>query len=235
MKTYCALFGAVSLAVASHAFMVGSPLTGVSKAPASSSTVRMAVALPPLPFEDTALEPLISKRTLDIHHGKHHAKYVTVTNEMIKGTDLENASLEEIVKAAKGKNQGLFNNAAQVWNHNFYWNCIKANGGGKPTGKVAALIDRDLGGFEAFRKQFAADSNGNFGSGWTWLAMDGDKLKIVKTSNADLPLTQGMTPLLVIDVWEHAYYLDVQNVRAQYVDNFLDKLVNWDFVNANLA
>ncbi|KAM3576732.1 hypothetical protein VYU27_001327 [Nannochloropsis oceanica] len=235
MKTYCVVLGAASLAVASHAFLMGNPLKAAPKAAACSSTTCMAVTLPALPYADTALEPLISKRTLDIHHGKHHAKYVTVTNEMIKGTDLENASLEEIVKAAKGKNQGLFNNAAQVWNHNFYWNCLKPNGGGVPTGKIAALIDRDLGGYEAFRKQFAADSNGNFGSGWTWLAMKGDKLQIVKTSNADVPITDGMTPLLVIDVWEHAYYLDVQNVRAQYVDNFLDKLVNWDFVNSNLA
>ena len=134
-----------------------------------------------------------------------------------------------------GKNQGLFNNAAQVWNHNFYWAGMKPNGGGKPTGKIAELIERDFGGYDAFRKQFAADSNGNFGSGWTWLVQDNDgKLKIVKTSNADVPITDGLNPLAVIDVWEHAYYLDVQNVRATYVDNYLDKLLNWDFANSNL-
>ena len=131
-----------------------------------------------------------------------------------------------------GKNQGLFNNAAQVWNHNFYWNCMKPNGGGKPTGKLAEHIEKDFGGFDAFRKQFAADSNGNFGSGWTWLVQDGGKLKIVKTSNAEVPITDGLNPLMVIDVWEHAYYLDVQNMRATYVDNFLDKLVNWVRVDA---
>lgn len=205
---------------------------------ASSSRVDMAIELPPLPYDYTALEPHIGEQTLKIHHDKHHAKYVTVANTMIAGTDMEKEDVVTILRKAKeAGNQGLFNNAAQSFNHAFYWDCMKPNGGGKPTGKVAELIDRDFGGYDKFREEFATAGNTAFGSGWAWLVQGADgKLKVAKTIGADTPLTNnGEKPILTMDVWEHAYYLNYQNMRATYVDTFLDKLVNWDFVNSQLA
>jgi len=204
----------------------------------TSSKVNMAIELPPLPYDYTALEPHIGEQTLKIHHDKHHAKYVTVANTMIAGTDMEKEDVITILRKAKESgNQGLFNNAAQSFNHAFYWDCMKPNGGGKPTGKVAELIDRDFGGYDKFREEFATAGNTAFGSGWAWLVQGSDgKLKVTKTIGADTPLTNaGDKPVLTMDVWEHAYYLNYQNMRATYVDTFLDKLVNWDYVNSQLA
>lgn len=195
----------------------------------------MTISLPALPYAKDALAPHISEETLAFHYGKHHNAYVEKTNAAIKGSELEDASLDEIVRAAHAKDAGLFNNAAQVWNHTFYWNSMSPNGGGAPTGKIAELIDASFGSYDAFRKAFADAAAGQFGSGWAWLVKKGDKLEIVKTGNAETPLTDmSVTPLLTIDVWEHAYYLDYQNKRPDYIATFLDHLVNWDFANANL-
>ncbi|MGK2286621.1 superoxide dismutase [Pedomonas sp. V897] len=197
----------------------------------------MAFTLPDLPYPANALEPHMSANTLGFHHGKHHAAYVTNLNNLIKGTDLENKSLEEIILAVAGdaSKAGIFNNAAQVWNHTFFWNGMKPNGGGKPTGAIAEKIDADLGGYDKFVEQFKAAATTQFGSGWAWLVLDNGKLAITKTGNADLPLAHGQKALLTCDVWEHAYYLDYQNRRPDFVQAFLDHLVNWDFVNQNLA
>ena len=193
----------------------------------------MAISLSPLPYADNALDPHISDRTISFHYGKHHAAYVNNLNGLIEGTDLADASLDQIIAAAGPG--GLYNNAAQVWNHTFYWNSMHPNGGGDPSGDLAAAIDASFGSVDAFKQPFAADSIGNFGSGWTWLVREGDGLAIVKTDDADTPIKHGQTPLLTIDVWEHAYYLDYQNRRPDYITTYLDKLVNWDFVAANLA
>ncbi|MBE0491914.1 MAG: superoxide dismutase [Sulfurospirillum sp.] len=197
----------------------------------------MSLELPTLPYEATALEPHISANTLSFHHGKHHQAYVNNANNLIKGTDLENATVEQIIKTTAGDAQkvGLFNNAAQVWNHSFYWNCMQPNGGGVATGAIAQKIDEDFGSFDAFVTEFKNAAATQFGSGWAWLVLDGGKLKVVKTANADTPLAHGFKALLTVDVWEHAYYLDYQNRRPDYVDTFLNHLVNWDFVNANLV
>jgi superoxide dismutase, Fe-Mn family len=194
-------------------------------------------ALPPLPYADTALEPLISANTLSYHYAKHHKTYVDNLNKLVEGKDLASMSLEQIIHASAGKADmaGVFNNAAQVWNHTFYWNSMKPNGGGKPTGAVAAAIDKDLGGYDKFKADLTAAALTQFGSGWAWLVADAGTLKIVKTGNAEVPLTKGQKPLLTIDVWEHAYYLDYQNLRAKYVETLIDKLLNWDFANKNLA
>lgn len=188
--------------------------------------------LPALPFEKTALEPYISSQTFDFHHGKHHKTYVDNLNNLVAGTKFENSSLEEIIKDSEG---GIFNNAAQVWNHTFYWNCLSPNGGGAPQGKLLEKIEQSFGSFDEFKAKFTEAAKTQFGSGWAWLVSQGDELKIVKTSNAGNPLTDGQTPLLTIDVWEHAYYLDFQNKRPDYITTFLDKLVNWEFVSKNLA
>ena len=182
------------------------------------------------------LEPHISKQTLEFHHDKHHAKYVATCNEMTQGTDLENASVEDIIMASKGNNQGLFNNAAQSYNHAFYWQCLKAGGGGAPTGKVADMINESFGSYDAFRKEMVTAAATAFGSGWAWLVQEkgSNKLSVHKTIGADTPLADGHTPLLTIDVWEHAYYLDYQNLRPTYIDTVMDNLVNWDFVNSNI-
>ena len=197
----------------------------------------MAIELPSLPYEATALEPYISANTLSFHHGKHHQAYVTNTNNLIKGTDLENASLESLIMASanNAEKAGLFNNAAQVWNHTFYWNCMKKDGGGAPTGAIAAKIAEDFGSYEAFVDAFKVAGLTQFGSGWAWLVLEAGKLKIMKTANADTPMAHGVKALLTVDVWEHAYYLDFQNKRPDYLDTFLKHLINWDFVNANLA
>jgi len=193
----------------------------------------MPITLPELPYADDALDPHITAHTISFHHGKHHAAYVNNLNGLIDGTDLADASLEEIIAAADPG--GLYNNAAQVWNHTFYWNSMSPDGGGAPTGDLAAAIDRSFGSYDAFREQFTADAVGNFGSGWTWLVADGDNVAIAKTDDADTPIKHGQVPLLTIDVWEHAYYLDYQNARPAYVAAFLDHLVNWEFAAANFA
>jgi Fe-Mn family superoxide dismutase len=197
----------------------------------------MAHQLPALPYSLDALEPHISARTLEFHHGKHHAAYVTNLNNLVAGSDLEGQSLEDTILAVAGdaSKAGVFNNAAQVWNHTFYWQGMKPGGGGAPTGDLAAKIDADFGSFDAFKEQFKAAGATQFGSGWAWLVLDNGTLKITKTGNADLPLAHGQKALLTMDVWEHAYYLDYQNRRPDYMTTFLDKLVNWDFVAANLA
>ncbi|WP_084395954.1 superoxide dismutase [Henriciella aquimarina] len=198
----------------------------------------MAFELPPLPYSRDALAPHISEETLNYHYGKHHQAYVNNLNKLIEGTDHENAPLEQIIKdAAKDSSKaGLFNNSAQVWNHTFYWHSMKPGGGGKPTGAIADKIDADFGSYDEFAKQFKAAGGGQFGSGWAWLVLKGGKLEIRKTPNAETPVTEdGATPLLTMDVWEHAYYLDYQNSRPGYMDAFIDNLINWDFVNQNLA
>ena len=194
-------------------------------------------SLPPLPYADTALEPLISANTLSFHYGKHHKAYVDNLNKLVEGKDLATMTLEQIINLSAGKADmaGVFNNAAQVWNHTFYWNSMKPDGGGKPTGALAAAIDKDLGGYDQFKADLSAAAMTQFGSGWAWLVSDAGTLKIVKTGNAEVPLTKGQKPLLTIDVWEHAYYLDYQNLRAKYVETLIDKLLNWDFANANFA
>ncbi|HET6459585.1 MAG TPA: superoxide dismutase [Syntrophales bacterium] len=197
----------------------------------------MAILLPDLPYAKDGLEPYISAKTLDFHHGKHHKAYVDNANKLIAGTDLANEPLESIVKKTVGDaaKSGLFNNAAQVWNHSFYWQCMKPKGGGKPTGKVADKINEAWGGFDKFAEELKNAGVTQFGSGWAWLVLDGGKLKVTKTANADTPIAHGMKPLLTIDVWEHAYYLDYQNRRPDYLTVFIDKLINWDFVKANLG
>jgi Fe-Mn family superoxide dismutase len=191
----------------------------------------MAIELPALPYAKDALAPHISPETLEYHYGKHHQTYVTNTNNLIANTADADKSLEEIVKSAQG---GLFNNAAQVWNHTFYWRSLKPQGGGQPTGAIATAINDSFGGYDAFRKEFVAAATTQFGSGWAWIVSEAGKLKIVKTPNAETPLTSAAKPILTIDVWEHAYYIDYRNARPKYIDTYLDHLVNWDFANANL-
>jgi Fe-Mn family superoxide dismutase len=197
----------------------------------------MSIVLPELPYPKNALEPHISSRTLEFHYGKHHQTYVDNVNKMVGGTDLANESLEALVKKTAGDaaKVGIFNNAAQVWNHSFYWNCLKPNGGGPPTGPVAQKIEADFGGYAKFVEELKNAGITQFGSGWAWLVLKGSQLQITKTLNADTPLAHGLKPLLTIDVWEHAYYLDYQNRRADYLTVVIDKLLNWDFVNACLG
>ncbi len=193
----------------------------------------MTITLPNLPYTQNALEPHITANTLSFHHGKHHNAYVTNLNKLIPGTEFENLSLEEIIKKSSG---GIFNNAAQIWNHTFFWHSMKPNGGGAPSGKIADKITADFGSYEKFREEFVNAATTQFGSGWAWLVLDkSGKLKVIKTPNAETPLTTGDKPILTIDVWEHAYYLDFQNRRPDYINTFLDKLVNWDFANQNLG
>ncbi|HNR23750.1 MAG TPA: superoxide dismutase [Steroidobacteraceae bacterium] len=195
----------------------------------------MSVTLPPLPYPLEALEPHVSARTLSVHHGKHHAAYVDRTIALVKGTALESASLEEIVRAEAGKPGPLFNSAAQAWNHDFLWKSMRPGGGGDAVGPIAQRIEKDFGSHDAFRQQFSKAAADQFGSGWAWLVLDGETLRIVATSNAATPLTGPQVPLLTLDVWEHAYYLDYQQRRADYIAAFLAHLANWDFANANLA
>ena len=192
----------------------------------------MAIELPPLPYEQDALEPHISAETLEYHYGKHHNTYVVKLNGLIEGTPDADKSLEEIVTSSSG---GIFNNAAQIWNHTFYWNCLSPNGGGAPSGALATAIDSNFGSFEEFKAQFTDSAVNNFGSSWTWLVQNADGgLAIVNTSNAGTPLTDdGVTPLLTVDLWEHAYYIDYRNLRPKYMEAFW-ALVNWDFVEGNL-
>lgn len=197
----------------------------------------MPFELPALPYAQTALEPHVSANTLSFHHGKHHNTYVVNLNKMIDGTPLASKSLEEIILESAGDSSkaGIFNNAAQVWNHTFFWHSMTPNGGGKPTGAIAKKIDEAFGSYDKFAEEFKAAGAGQFGSGWVWLVEDGGKLAIMKTPNAELPMTKGKKALITCDVWEHAYYLDYQNRRPDFLTAFLDKLVNWEFAEKNLA
>jgi Fe-Mn family superoxide dismutase len=192
----------------------------------------MPFTLPDLPYAKNALAPYLSQETLEYHHDKHHSTYVTNLNTLTAAGGVGDDKLEEVILTSEGP---TFNNAAQVWNHSFYWKCMKPGGGGQPSGELAEAIKRDFGSFDEFAKQFTETAVGQFGSGWGWLVKSGGALKVMKTGNADLPLKQGMTALLTVDVWEHAYYIDYRNARAKYVATFLEKLVNWEFVAANYA
>lgn len=192
----------------------------------------MAHELPALPYEKNALEPVISAETIDYHYGKHHQTYVTNLNNLIPGTEFENMALEDIIRKSSG---GVFNNAAQVWNHSFYWNCLSPNGGGEPGGALADAINAKFGSFDEFKAAFSQSAATNFGSGWTWLVKNDDgSVELMNTSNAGCPLTEGKTPLLTVDVWEHAYYVDYRNARPKYLEAIWEK-INWDFVAQNFG
>ena len=196
----------------------------------------MAFELPPLPYAPNALEPHVSEKTFSFHYNKHHQAYVTNLNNAIKDTPDEKKPLETLIQESwAAKKPAIFNNAAQVWNHTFFWNSMKPNGGGKPTGDIASMIDKAFGSLDAFKTEFKNAGVGQFDSGWAWLVLDGGALKITKTPNAELPMTAGQTALVTCDVWEHAYYIDYQNRRPDFLQSFLDNLVNWEFANANLA
>ncbi|MCB1937486.1 MAG: superoxide dismutase [Nitrosomonas sp.] len=190
-----------------------------------------------LPYADNALEPVISANTLSFHYGKHHKTYVDNLNKLVAGTDLAGQSLEQVIRAVAGQadKAGIFNNAAQVWNHMFYWHSLSPNGGGEPPAALKQKIEQSFGSLDACKTEFANAAMTQFGSGWAWLVQDGDKITIAKTGNAESPITQNVRPLLTIDVWEHAYYLDYQNRRVDYVNTILDKLINWEFAQANLG
>lgn len=196
----------------------------------------MAISLPVLPYEKNALAPYISQQTIEYHYGKHHNAYVINTNRLIEGTDLSDQDLETIIKKTSkdASKTSIFNNAAQVWNHSFYWACMKP-GGGPPSGTIAERIASDFGSYEKFAEQFKNAGMTQFGSGWAWLILRENHLDLMKTSNADTPLAHGLKPLLTVDVWEHAYYLDYQNRRADYLGSFLEHLINWEFVNSLIS
>jgi Fe-Mn family superoxide dismutase len=196
----------------------------------------MAISLPVLPYEKNALAPYISQQTIEYHYGKHHNAYVINTNRLIEGTDLSNQDLETIIKKTSkdASKSSIFNNAAQVWNHSFYWTCMKPSGG-PPSGTIAERIASDFGSYEKFAEQFKDAGMTQFGSGWAWLILRDNHLELMKTSNADTPLAHGLKPLLTVDVWEHAYYLDYQNRRADYLGSFLEHLINWGFVNSLIS
>jgi len=223
-KQFIATAGAVAMA---YAF----PLNAQSEKKVS------LIEFPLLPYLEGALEPVISAKTISFHYGKHHKGYVDNLNKLIAGTELGDMPLEKIIKETAGKadKTTIFNNAAQVWNHNFYWKSLNPKGGGGPSGKIKDMIEKSFGNFDSFKKEFANTAISQFGSGWGWLVKDGDKLKIVKTGNADNPITGNLNPVLVIDVWEHAYYLDYQNRRADYVNAVIEKLLDWDFASKNIG
>jgi superoxide dismutase, Fe-Mn family len=204
---------------------------------ATAATSFAPLSLPALPYAENALEPVISAKTLSFHYGKHHRTYVETANKLIAGTELADLPLEKIVKATAGQSDrvAIFHNAAQAWNHNFYWQSLKPKGGGEPPAALAQKMQAAFGGVDACKKELTNAAVAEFGSGWVWLVLDGDKLKIVKTDNADTPITSGLKPLLTIDVWEHAYYLDYQNKRPDYVKGLIEKLANWEFAARNLA
>jgi len=192
----------------------------------------MAFELPPLPYAKDALAPHISEETLEYHYGKHHQTYVTNLNKMVEGTDFENSSIEEVIM---GSEAAVFNNSAQIWNHTFYWSSMAPDGGGAPTGEVAEAINSAFGSYDTFVEKFKEAATTQFGSGWAWLVDAGSGLEIMKTANADLPMKHNAKALLTIDVWEHAYYIDFRNARPNYIGTFVDSLINWDFVAANMA
>lgn len=193
-------------------------------------------SLPKLPYDKTALEPELTAETFDYHYGKHHQKYVSTLNDLLEGSDFHDQTLIDIIKntAGKEKYSAIFNNAAQIWNHTFYWHCMKPKGGGKPSGSLAEKINADFGSYDKFREEFLKAGATQFGSGWAWLVLKSGKLEVMKTANADLPMAHGVDALLTADVWEHAYYIDYRNKRPDYLEIFLDKLVNWEFVENNL-
>lgn len=197
----------------------------------------MAYELPNLPYAYDALDPYISAKTLEFHHDKHHAAYVTNYNKMVEEAGMADKSIEEVIKTVYNDSSkgGIFNNGAQAWNHTFFWNSMKPGGGGAPTGAVAEKINSDLGGYEQFKEAFKKAAATQFGSGWAWLVLDNGTLKIVNSPNAVNPIALGQTPLLTLDVWEHAYYLDYQNKRPDFIDAFINNLINWDFVNEQMA
>jgi len=194
-----------------------------------------AHVLPALPYADNGLDPIISANTISFHYGKHHKAYVDNLNKLVVGTEFADLSLEAVIKGSAGKadKAAIFNNSAQIWNHTFYWNSLKPNGGGEPPAALKQMIEASFASVDECKKELAAAAVSQFGSGWAWLVADGSKLKIVKTGNAEVPFTSGLKPLLTIDVWEHAYYLDYQNRRADYVNAILDKLINWEFALKN--
>ncbi|MDD2463204.1 MAG: superoxide dismutase [Desulfobulbus sp.] len=203
----------------------------------SSAQAASTITLPALPYADAALEPVITANMIGFHYGKHHKGYVDNLNKLIAGTEYADLPLEKIIAATSGVSEkaAIFNNAAQIWNHTFYWNSMSPKGGGEPPAALKQKIEASFGSVDACKKEFAAAAVGQFGSGWAWLVLDGDKLKAMKTGNADTPLTTGVKPLLTIDVWEHAYYLEYQNRRADYVNAVLDKLINWEFAAQNIG
>jgi Fe-Mn family superoxide dismutase len=204
---------------------------------ATAATASTPLSLPPLPYAENALEPVISAKTLSFHHGKHHKTYVETTNKLIVGTELADRPLEDIVIATAGKSDrvNIFHNAAQAWNHHFYWQSLQPKGGGSPPAALKHKMEESFGSVDACKKELSSSAVAQFGSGWAWLVLEGTRLKVVKTADADTPLTQGAKPLLAIDVWEHAYYLDYQNRRADHVNALIDKLLNWEFAERNLA
>jgi Fe-Mn family superoxide dismutase len=202
----------------------------------TAAVLSQPIAFPPLPYDQGALAPVISANTLSFHYGKHHKTYVDTLNKLIVGTEFADMPLEKIVKASSGhaEQTAIFNNAAQAWNHAFYWKSLRPKGGGEPPAALKRMMDNSFGGVDACKKELSKAAVGQFGSGWAWLALNGDKLEILKTPDAKTPLTGGPKPLLTIDVWEHAYYLDYQNRRVDYVNALIDKLANWEFAAKNL-
>lgn len=198
---------------------------------------KMTIEFPSLPYAENALEPVISAKTISFHYGKHHKGYVDTLNKLIAGTEFEGMPLEKIITATSGKadKTAIFNNAAQAWNHNFYWHSLSPKGGGTPPANLKNKIEASFGDLDNCKKELSASAMGRFGSGWAWLVSDGDKLKVINTLNAETPMTSGLKPLATIDVWEHAYYLDYQNRRADYVKDLLEKLINWEFAAKNLG
>jgi superoxide dismutase, Fe-Mn family len=203
----------------------------------TAAVLSQPIALPPLPFAQNALDPVISANTLSFHYGKHHKTYVETLNKLIVGTEFADMPLEQIVKSTAGQTDrsAIFNNAAQAWNHTFYWQSLRPRGGGEPGAGLKQLIETSFGGVDKLKKELSTAAVGQFGSGWAWLVLEANKLKVIKTANANTPLGSAQKPLLTIDVWEHAYYLDYQNRRVDYVNALLDKLINWEFAEANLA
>jgi Fe-Mn family superoxide dismutase len=204
---------------------------------ATAASTSSPLTLPPLPYAENALEPVISAKTLSFHHGKHHKNYVDTTNKLIVGTELADLPLEQIVTSTAGKpgRATIFNNAAQAWSHTFYWQCLRAKGGGEPPAALKRKMEEAFGSVDACKKELGAAAVAQFGSGWAWLVLEGAKLKVLKTGNAETPITQGAKPLFTIDIWEHAYYLDYQNRRADHVSALIDKLANWEFAAQNLS
>lgn len=203
----------------------------------TAAVLSQPIALPPLPFDQGALAPVISANTLSFHYGKHHKTYVDTLNKLIVGTEFADMALESIIRATSGESDRaeIFHNAGQAWNHTFYWNSLKPNGGGEPPAQLKRMMEASFGGVDQCKKELSKAALSQFGSGWAWLVQDGDKLKILKTPNAESPLTHGLEPLLNIDVWEHAYYLDYQNRRVDYLNAMIDKLANWGFAAENLG
>jgi len=202
----------------------------------TAAVLSRPIELPPLPFEQSALEPVISANTLKFHYGKHHKTYVETLNKLIVATEFADMPLERIIKETDGnaEHAAIFDNAAQAWNHTFYWHSLKRKGGGEPPADLKKLLEASFGGVDECKKQLSSAAVGQFGSGWAWLVQDGDKLKVTKTADAQTPLAKGPIPLLTVDVWEHAYYLDYQNRRVDYVNALLDKIINWEFAAENL-